>query len=138
MSSLHQEFTLSHPAIWKTLVAFVKDHAKSAIESGKPLLITVSRAESKRTEEQNKRLWKAVYEQIAEQAWVNNRRFSTKVWHEHFAAKFLPKVESVTPFGEIVARRKSTGELKVSEFTAYMNQVEADAAMNLGVEFRDE
>ena len=72
---------------------------------------------------------------IAEQAWVDGRQFSKDTWHEHFARLYLPHTEIVTPYGEIVSRRKSTTELTVSEFSEYLQRVQSDAASSLRVIF---
>lgn len=136
MTAIYREFTLFGASSWSALRAFVSANAKACVERGKPLRVIVTEDEKKRNNEQNKRLWKAVYEQIAAQTWVNGRQFSKDVWHEWFADKHMPKVEFVMPDGEIRSRRKSTSELTVSEFSEYMNTVEAEAATELGVEFQ--
>lgn len=135
MSAIYREFVLCGPSIWSALCAFVSANARSCVERGRPLRVIVTEDEKKRNNEQNKRLWKAVYEQIAEQAWVDGKQFSKDVWHEWYAGKYMPKIEFVMPDGEIVMRRKSTSELTVSEFSEYMQRVEADAASELGVMF---
>ncbi|WP_407280590.1 recombination protein NinB [Aromatoleum evansii] len=137
MTALYREFVLRAPDSAKALVAFLKQNAGAAVDSGRPLRVIVTDDEKKRNSEQNKRLWKAVYEQIAAQAWVNGRQFSKDVWHEWFADKHMPKTEFVMPDGEIRSRRKSTAELTVSEFSEYMNTVEAEAATELGVIFHE-
>ncbi|MCM2312204.1 MAG: recombination protein NinB [Steroidobacteraceae bacterium] len=135
MSAIYREFVLRAPAAANALTAFLKMNAGSAVERGKPLRVIVTEDEKKRNNEQNKRLWKAIYEQIAQQAWIDGRQFSKDAWHEHIAGLYMPKVEIVTPFGEIVSRRKSTSELTVSEFSEYMQKAEAYAASELGVVF---
>lgn len=135
MTALYREFTLTGPAMWSALVAFVRANASACIERGKPLRIIVTASEKKRNAEQNARLWKAVYEQIAAQAWVDGRQYSKDSWHEHFAELHMPKIELRMPNGELRLRRKSTTELTVSEFSEYMNRVESDAATELGVCF---
>ena len=135
MTSLYREFVLHNATHWKTLAAFVRANAKAACESGKPLRVIVTSSERKRNAEQNARLWKAVYEQIAAQAWVNGRQYDKDTWHEYLAGLFLPKVEMVMPDGSMRLRRKSTTELTVSEFSDYMQAVEAYAASELGVIF---
>ena len=133
--ALYKEFVLRSPSVWAAVCAFVKANAKACLDRGRPIRIIITEDEKKRNAEQNKRLWKAVYEQIAAQAWVNGKQFNKEVWHEHFANMFLPKTETITPFGEVVSRRKSTTELTVSEFAEYVQCVEAWAASELGVEF---
>lgn len=135
MKSLFREFLITSPAVWQALGQFIKANAGACIDADKPLRVIVTTEEKKRSLEQNSRLWKAVYEQIAEQAWVNGQQFSKDVWHEHFASMLMPKVEVITPYGEIVSRRKSTTELTVGEFAEYMTQVEAWAVNHLGVMF---
>jgi len=137
MSSVYREFTLNQPSVWAAFMAFIKANAQAFITQGKPLRVIVTSSDKKRNAEQNARYWKAVLEQIADQAWVDGRQFSKDVWHEYYANKFGVKIEFTLPDGEIVTRRKSTSEMLVGEFSEYMNRVEADAATELGVIFFD-
>lgn len=135
MSAIYREFVLHGPNVWHALAAFVKANAKAALDASKPLRIVVTSSERKRNTEQNARLWKAVYEPIAAQAWVNGRQYDKDTWHEYMAGMFLPKDEMEMPDGTKRLRRKSTSELTVSEFSEYMQAVEAYAATELGVMF---
>ena len=133
--SLYREFALRSPAVWPALVAFVKANAQAVLQRGGLLRVIVTEDEKKRTSEANRFYWGAVLETIAEQAWVDGRQFDKDVWHEYFSRQFLPKTEMVMPYGEIVLRRKSTTELTVSEFSDYLQRVQAEAANTLGVVF---
>jgi hypothetical protein len=133
--TLYREFVLDRKAVWPIIVNFVKANYNALIDAGKPLHIIVTTAEKKRNGEQNARLWGYIYATIADQAWVDGRRYSKDTWHEYFARKHCPKTEFVLPGGEIISRRKSTAEMNVGEFSEYMNAIEAEAAMELGVRF---
>jgi hypothetical protein len=132
---LYREFVLRSPAAWQALAQLVAANAKAFIDRGRPLRVIVTEDEKKRTSEANRFYWGAVLTTIAEQAWVDGRQYSKDVWHEHFARLYLPHTEIVTPYGEIVSRRKSTTELTVSEFSDYLQRVQSDAASSLGVIF---
>jgi hypothetical protein len=132
---LYREFVLRSPAAWQALAQLVAANAKAFIDRGRPLRVIVTEDEKKRTSEANRFYWGAVLTTIAEQAWVDGRQYSKDVWHEHFARLYLPHTEIVTPYGEIVSRRKSTTELTVSEFSEYLQRVQSDAASSLGVIF---
>ena len=132
---LYREFVLRSPAAWQALAQLVAANAKAFIDRGRPLRVIVTEDEKKRTSEANRFYWGAVLTTIAEQAWVDGRQYSKDVWHEHFARLYLPHTEIVTPYGEIVSRRKSTTELTVSEFSEYLQRVQSDAASSLGVMF---
>lgn len=135
MSTLYREFVLTRPEIWRSLVALIAGNARTYLERGKPLRVIVTEEERKRTTQANAFYWGPVLTTIAEQAWVQGRQYSKDVWHEHFACLYLPRTEIVTPYGEIVARRKSTTELSVGEFSEYLQRVQAAAATELGVVF---
>ncbi|MCK2097532.1 recombination protein NinB [Thauera aromatica] len=135
MSAIYREFTLRSPSIWQALCAFVAANAAACLERGKPLRVIVTEDERKRTAEMNRFYWGPVLTTIAEQAWVGGRRFDKDVWHEHYARKFGVFEELVLPDGEIVTRRKSTTQMTVGEFSSYLNQVQADAASEIGVCF---
>lgn len=135
MSAIYREFTLRSPSIWSALCAFVSANAKACLERGKPLRVIVTESDKKRNAEQNRFYWGPVLTTIAEQAWVDGRRFDKDVWHEHCARKFGVCDELVMPDGEIVTRRKSTTQMTVGEFSEYLNRVQAYAAGELGVMF---
>jgi hypothetical protein len=132
---LYREFVLRSPAAWQALAQLGAANAKAFLDRGRPLRVIVTEDEKKRTSEANRFYWGAVLTTIAEQAWVDGRQYSKDVWHEHFARLYLPHTEIVTPYGEIVSRRKSTTELTVSEFSEYLQRVQSDAASSLGVIF---
>ncbi|THF64336.1 RusA family crossover junction endodeoxyribonuclease [Pseudothauera rhizosphaerae] len=97
--------------------------------------VIVTEEERKRNAEQNRFYWGPVLTTIAEQAWVNGRRFDKDVWHEHYARLFGVMEEIVLPSGEIVTRRKSTTQMTVGEFSEYLDRVQADASQEMGVCF---
>jgi hypothetical protein len=129
---VNQTFVLHGRPQWDRVVAFIKANV-----GGERLLgITVFDAdEKKRSTQQNSFYWKARMEVIADQAWVNGRQFSKEAWHEYYAEKFCPRKELTLPTGEIKSVRISTTDMKVAEFSAYIQQIEADAATELGIEF---
>jgi hypothetical protein len=129
---VNQTFVLHGRPQWDRLVAFVKANV-----GGEKLLgITVFDAdEKKRTDAQNRFYWKARMEFIADNAWVDGERFSKEAWHEHLAEKFAPRTELRLPTGELKSVRKSTTEMKVAEFSAYITQIECYCATELGLDF---
>lgn len=135
MSAVYREFVLRSPGIWSAVLAFVKANASALIEKGTPLRVIFTTDERTRNNEQNKRLWGYLYKNIAEQAWVNGQQFDADVWHEWYARKFGVLEEITLPDGEIVTRRKSTRDMTVSEFSTFMQRIEADAASEHGVVF---
>ncbi len=135
MSGIYREFILHSPPAARLLNAFLKQNAGAAVERGKPLRVIVVEEERKRTDAMNRRYWGAVLKHISEQAWVNGRQFDKETWHEYFARKFGVCDDVVLPDGEIITRRKSTTQMTVSEFSEFMTKVEANAAMELGVQF---
>jgi len=132
---LYREFVLRSPANWQALAQLVASNAKVFADRGRPLRVIVTEDERKRTDAANRFYWGAVLAAVAEQSWVAGKQYGKEVWHEHFARQYLPHTEIVTPFGEIVARRKSTTELTVSEFADYLQRVQSEAASTLGVQF---
>ena len=133
--TLYREFRLTNPCVWPGFVAFIKANARAMLESGHPLRLIVTSDDRKRNAEQNARYW-AMMKEISESAWVEGRQYSKGIWHEHFARMFLPLSEAILPTGEIIQIRETTAKLTVGAFSEYMDQVEAYAATNLGVEFK--
>lgn len=132
---LYREFHLRTSTVWNTFHAFVKANAKAMADAGTPLRIIVTTAETRRNNEQNKRYWGHVLKTISDQAWVDGKRYTADTWHEFFARKFGVCDDVTLPGGEVISRRRSTTEMTVSEFTAYMTEVESHAVSNLGVTF---
>ena len=133
-ATFYREFRMTGRAVWQSFVQFIREHAKSFLERGKPLRVIVTDSEKHRSSEQNARYW-AILSEIAEKAGINGQKFSREVWHEYYARIYLPLDEVILPDGEIIQRRVSTTSLKVPQFSNYMNQVEAHAATELNVEF---
>lgn len=130
---IYREFVLSSPSIWSLIVAFVKSNATACIKQGKPLHVFITTQEKKRSSKQNSRYWGYVLKTIAEQSWVNGKQYRADTWHEYLGDMYLPKIEKELPDGSIKTHRVSTTDLSVSEFTEYMQNIEAYAASELGV-----
>ena len=58
------------------------------LESNSELEVCIRPYNSKRSIEQNRRLWK-IYGELADKAWVNGRRYSAETWHEYCKGMFL-------------------------------------------------
>lgn len=134
-AALYREFILKSGSIWKTLVAFVKANAPSFAKKGEPLRVIVTAEVRPRNTQQNRFYWGAVLKAVSEQAWVEGRQFDKDAWHEYFARKYGVLDELTLPDGEIITRRKSTTQMSVGEFSAYLNDVQAYATTDLGVQF---
>ncbi|HEX5362370.1 MAG TPA: recombination protein NinB [Fluviicoccus sp.] len=137
MASLYKEFVLNGPAAWQAFKTIVRANAKAFNDNGNPLRIILTSSDRKRSSEANAYYWAFLLEQIADQAWVEGRQYSKDVWHEYFAGLYAEKIEIPLPDGTIHIRRKSTTEMKVAEFSDYLQKVEAYAATELGVRFID-
>ena len=98
------------------------------------LQITVALKKSRRTIEQNKRLW-ALYGELAANAWVNGQQFSPDIWHEYLKGHILGYNETVLPSGEVLKTPISTTTLNTAEMTAYQDKITAYGASNFGIEW---
>ncbi|WP_186112059.1 recombination protein NinB [Burkholderia gladioli] len=134
-AALYREFVIRNRNTWANVVMFVRANAKMLADSGKPLRVIVTTEERKRNSEQNRFYFGVVLRDISAQAWVDGQQFGKAAWHEYFATQYGVMEEIRLPFGEIVLRRKSTTDMTVGEFSTYLNQIQAYAANNLGVEF---
>ncbi|PRH37750.1 recombination protein NinB [Burkholderia gladioli] len=134
-AALYREFVIRNGSIWSNVVAFVRANAKVFADRGEPLRVIVTAEEKQRNAAQNRLYWGAILRSIAEQAWVDGRQFDKDAWHEYFARLYGVSDELTLPDGEIILRRKSTSQMSVGEFSTYLNQIQAYAANELGVEF---
>lgn len=115
------------------------------LDAAKPLEILIREEVKARKPDQNSLMWSGPLKDIAEQAWIEGRQFSTKVWHEHFKESYLPEEfdAELTKEGYVkwafdhkgnCRLVGSTTELTVKGFAQYLEQVYAEGA-NMGVEF---
>ncbi|WP_427183552.1 recombinase [Bordetella bronchialis] len=134
--ALYREFLLTGEGPARALQAFLKANARSCAESQRPLRVIVTEDEHDRLDQQIAYYFGVVIKAISEQAWVEGRRYSKRAWHEEMAKKFLPEVEIELPSGEIIVKRASIarGHIGVRAMAKFINEVQAYAAAELGVE----
>ncbi|HFC8521401.1 TPA: recombination protein NinB [Neisseria subflava] len=102
------------------------------LESNAELEVCIRPYNSKRSIEQNRRLWK-IYSKLADEAWVNGRRYSAETWHEYCKGMFLGYELKAMPDGTEVKTPISTTTLNTAEMTDYQNRLQAWAAGNFGL-----
>lgn len=136
-TTIHREFTLSGPAVWTAVTAFVKANAQAMIQKGKALRIIITEDDADRLDEQIAYYFGVVIKTISEQAWIDGRQFGKEAWHEQLARDFLPPIEIQLPDGEIVIRRQSIarGKIGVKAMAKFTQEVTAFAATEIGVIF---
>lgn len=117
---------------WAAIKAQVFPFLAQVLQAGGRWVLTITKR--KRTKQQNRRYWgKGVLAQIAAQATVNGKLYSSETWHEQFKRQFIGVIE--LPNGEVVGM--SSTELTTAEFSEFCDQVEAWAATEMGVTFYD-
>jgi hypothetical protein len=125
-------FVLREAAHLASLVSFLTANWQQFAAEGRFLAVTVTFYKSRRSLEQNRRYFgPAVLGAIVDQAWVDERQYNKKVWHDYFARMFIGEID--LPGGKTMAM--SSADLNVEEFSQFMQQVEAYAASELGVQF---
>jgi hypothetical protein len=91
----------------------------------------------KRGNPANARLW-ALYHEMAAKPWpdydddgvqIGWVRHSAETFHIYYKSRFLGCDDFSLPNGKTLSIPRSTANLDVAEFSAYMDQVEADAAL---------
>ena len=100
-----------------------------------PLIVTIDRYRSKRSSDQNRRMW-AMLRDIAEQVRPRGDVYATETWHHYFRERFLPHEDVRLPNGQVLSMAVSTTTLSTKDFADYMTQVEAWAAEH-GVEWAE-
>ena len=96
------------------------------LEANAELEVCIRPYNSKRSVEQNRRLWK-IYGELSDKAWVNGRRYSAETWHEYC------KELKAMPDGTEVKTPISTTTLNTAEMTDYQNRLQAWAAGEFGI-----
>ncbi|WP_427937012.1 recombination protein NinB [Achromobacter marplatensis] len=142
---------LHNPRSFLLLGASQQDAAQTflrnlPLDPENPIEVVVRERVKPRKTSQNAMMWAGPLNDIAEQAWVNGKRYTAEAWHEHFKREYLPEEYDaalclegyvkwqITPRGDRVLVGSTTG-LTVKGMAQYLTQVEA-AGAELGVEFR--
>jgi hypothetical protein len=113
---------------------------KNMTMAGHELILTVKRREDDRSLQQNRFYWGAVLKDISQQAAILGVSYMPEAWHELFRRKFLGyEIEKIQVAGskrkQVIRRLRSTSKLKVRAMSKYLDQVQAYAATELGVQF---
>lgn len=120
----------SRQQAWAAIKGQLFPFLATVLQGGHRWVLTI--APRKRTKAQNRRYWgNGVLAQVAAQAVINGRLYSTETWHEQFKRMFIGVEE--LPNGQV--QGKSSTELSTVEFSDFCSQVEAYAASQLGVTF---
>ena len=90
--------------------------------------VEIKEHKAKRSAEANRRYW-AILAQIAEDGWIEGRRYSAEVWHEFAKRRFIGVIDG--PGGISIA--ESSSRLNTKEFADYVQKVEVWAATELGI-----
>jgi hypothetical protein len=104
--------------------------AKLQALDGLGWVINVSQRKSKRTIDQNRRLWK-LYRSIGDFT-----GHSENEMHAYFGNEFLKEHKDI--MGKVVETIKSTADLNTAQMAEYQQKIEAFAATNLGWCFENE
>lgn len=135
-------FLLRDVRVRETLVSAISN---LPLDAEHPIEVVIREPVKARKPDQNSAYWAGPLRDIAEQAYVEGRTYSSDVWHEHFKREFLPEEYNeegcregyvkwdYTPSGERVLVG-STKSLTVKGMGAYITKVEAYGA-SLGVLF---
>lgn len=113
---------------------------KAMTTAGQEVEITVERREDDRSVQQNRFYWGVALKDISNQARVDGVAYSAEAWHELFKRQFLGyEIKKVAVAGRkrptVIRRLKSTTDLKVRAMSKYLDQLQAFAASELGVQF---
>lgn len=81
----------------------------------------------RRNTEQNRMYWSLVH-LVAEKIKPNGQTFSPDSWHLFLKSRFLGCDDERLPNGKVLTIPKSSADLDVAEFSAFLDQVQAWAA----------
>lgn len=128
---------------WANFKQVIVPWCKERFASGQSLELEFRLHEDAKTDRQRRYLHGVVLRQIAIQARPNGQAFPMDVWKTYFKDKLLgvKSITSVNPLTGRKSRRRhrvGTEELGVKRYAAFIEQVMAEAVMELGVVFPDE
>lgn len=115
-------------------------NAQAIVLNGKTAHIRCSEHEEDRTVQQNRFYWGPCLKEISEQARIEGQRWTAEAWHELFKRTFLGyEIKKVRVAGKkrpvVIRRLRSTTGLKVRPMGKYLDELQAFAATDLGVQF---
>ena len=116
----------------RPLMTTIYNNLGAWLEENAELEVCIRPYNSKRSIEQNRRLW-SIYGKLADEAWVNGRRYSAETWHEYCKGMFLGYELKAMPDGTEIKTPISTTTLNTAEMTDYQNRLQAWAAGNFGL-----
>ncbi len=129
---MNETFVLRNPADAQRLYALLRSNWVAMAEAGKPLAVTIAEHKAKRSDEQNRKLH-AMLRDLAQNAWVQGRRYDEETWKEMIRRKFIGTEEIDLPDGRRIERGISTTALGVAEFSELIEHVIQWANEELGV-----
>ncbi len=129
MTTALRTFVLRGEPNAQALWTFLKNNWRQLADAGKPLAITVAEHKAKRSGEQNRLYW-SLLNRIAEDAWIDGKKFSADAWHEFMRQRHIG-FEDLPGGGRIGI---STTTLSVAEFSEYLEKVQQTAVAELGIE----
>lgn len=117
-----------------------QQHLKPAAADGVVMQLDVKEYDDDRTLQQNRFYWGPCLKEISKQARVAGVQYTDEAWHEFFKRQFLGfEIEKVHVAGRkrptVIRRLRSTTKLGVRAFSKYLDQLQAYAASELGVQF---
>lgn len=116
----------------RPLMTTIYNNLGAWLEATAELEVCIRPYKSKRSIEQNRRLW-SIYGKLADEAWVNGRRYSAETWHEYCKGMFLGFELKAMPDGTEIKTPISTTTLNTAEMTDYQNRLQAWAAGEFGI-----
>lgn len=137
-----RKFLLGADKVREQVLAVVRN---LPIDPLRPLEVVVREEQKARKLDQNALLWVGPLADLAEQAWIEGRKFTAETWHYYLKKELLPEEFDPElckdgyvkwefgPDGERVLIG-STTQLTVKGFSMYLEQVFAFGA-SLGVKF---
>ena len=140
------------PKVIRLVGKLQADTAISAIQNApidieRPLEVIIREEQKGRSLSANALMWAGPLNDIATQAWVHGRQYSTLIWHEYFKEKFLPDFPDPTQVKEGYKKYEetpdgrriligSTQKLTKHGFNLYIESIYAYGA-ELGVRFSE-
>ena len=140
------------PKVIRLVGKLQADTAISAIQNApidieRPLEVIIREEQKGRSLSANALMWAGPLNDIATQAWVHGKQYSTLIWHEYFKEKFLPELpdpkqvkEGYKKYEETPDGRRvlvgSTNKLTKHGFNLYIENIYAYGA-DLGVRFSE-
>jgi hypothetical protein len=90
---MKRQFIIRAPEHKDALIRFIDQNWHAMSKTGEPMQVLLSAHRGSRTNDQLAAMWAGILQPMADQIWLDGRRFSAETWHQHAKMTILPDMQ---------------------------------------------